>query len=98
MEAMATALPVISTHVDGQVEIMEHGSSGWLIPPHDITALADAILRLERNPIEMRRMGIAARQRMQRHFEAEHHTRQLSELLLRAGKGSSIEKRRHAYV
>jgi glycosyltransferase involved in cell wall biosynthesis len=89
MEAMASALPVISTDVDGQVEIIEDGISGWLIPPHDVGALAEAILRLARNPADARRLGAAARQRMERRFESEHHARRLAGLLAGIARGSS---------
>ena len=94
MEAMATGLPVISTHVDGQAELIEHGRSGLLISPHDTSALASAILRIARDPAEARRLGDAARQRVQRRFDAERHTRRLAGLLARVANVSATDARR----
>lgn len=84
LEAMATAMPVISTDVDGQTEIIDDGHTGWLIPPHDVVALADALLRLAQNQETAKRLGDAARQSVQRRFEAEDHTRRLADLLRQA--------------
>ena len=91
MEAMAVALPVISTHVDGQPEIIEHGRSGLLVPPHDVDALAQAMVRIARNPAEAQRLGESARQRIQRRFESERHTRRLARMLSALAQRSAGE-------
>lgn len=39
-EAMATALPVVATAVGGTPKLVEHGATGWLVPPDDEAALA----------------------------------------------------------
>lgn len=46
LEAMAHGLPVIATNVDGVPEIIEHGVTGWIIPPDDVAALTDALTNL----------------------------------------------------
>lgn len=42
MEAMALALPVVSTEVGGIRDIVSHGRTGFLVPPYDSAALAEA--------------------------------------------------------
>jgi glycosyltransferase involved in cell wall biosynthesis len=50
LEAMAAGLPVIATAVNGTPEAVEDGRTGYLVPPYDAAALADAIERLARDP------------------------------------------------
>jgi colanic acid/amylovoran biosynthesis glycosyltransferase len=50
LEAMACGLPVISTRVGGIPEVLDHGRCGWLVPPDDPAALAEAIRECLTNP------------------------------------------------
>ncbi|MDX1530247.1 MAG: glycosyltransferase family 4 protein, partial [Rhodothermales bacterium] len=61
LEAMATALPVVSTPVTGIPELIEDGVDGLLVPPHDPQALADALADVIRDPALRRRLGTRAR-------------------------------------
>jgi glycosyltransferase involved in cell wall biosynthesis len=63
LEGMAAGLPMVVTAVGGNVEAVEDGVSGVLVPPHDPAALGAAILSLARNPERRGRLGAAARQR-----------------------------------
>lgn len=49
LEAMALSRPVVASNVGGIPEMVEDGVTGLLVPPHDSTALARAILRLLRD-------------------------------------------------
>jgi glycosyltransferase involved in cell wall biosynthesis len=62
MEALASALPVITTAVGAITEQVEDGVTGFLIPPDDEQALADRTLRLVKDPALRHRMSVAARQ------------------------------------
>lgn len=68
MEAMASGMPVISTHHAGIPELVEHGVSGFLARERDPEALAAALVHLWADPNRARRMGEAGRARI----EAEH--------------------------
>ncbi len=70
IEAMAAGCPVVATRVGGVPDVVEHEVTGLLVPPRDPEALADAVLRLLRNPDERRRMGTAARARVYPRFAA----------------------------
>lgn len=71
IEAMAMKLPVVSTPVTGVVEIVEHGTSGMLVPPEDAVALADEIERLARDRAVAATFGENARQRIENRFDAD---------------------------
>jgi len=44
LEAFALARPVIATRVGGTPDVVRDGDTGWLVPPEDPPALADALL------------------------------------------------------
>lgn len=57
LEALATGRPIITTDAPGCREAVRHGDNGWLVPPRDSAALADAMLRFVRDPESIARMG-----------------------------------------
>jgi glycosyltransferase involved in cell wall biosynthesis/serine acetyltransferase len=68
LEAMASGLPVVATHVGGIPEIIDNGSSGLLVAPKDSNALAKAILQLLGNEELARRCAQSARDRAHAQF------------------------------
>jgi glycosyltransferase involved in cell wall biosynthesis len=74
LEAMACGLPVVATDVGGTGEAVEHGVTGYLVPPRDPRAAADALLELARAPDLRRALGRAARARVESGFSLEHQT------------------------
>jgi glycosyltransferase involved in cell wall biosynthesis len=62
IEAMAASLPVVATDVGGNAEAVQHGRTGFITPPEDPGALADAMIRLLEDPVAARRMGAAGKQ------------------------------------
>ncbi|HID63265.1 MAG TPA: glycosyltransferase family 1 protein [Anaerolineae bacterium] len=70
IEGMAAGKPVIATAAGGVPEIIEDGVSGILVPPKDARAMGKAILRLLSDREMARRMGLAARQRVEERFSA----------------------------
>ena len=71
LEAMAMALPVISTNVPGCREVVEHGKTGFLIPPRDVNALVKAIQQLIENPSLRKEMGQQGRKVVCKRFSTD---------------------------
>jgi glycosyltransferase involved in cell wall biosynthesis len=83
---MAAGKPVVATRVGGVPEVVVDGVTGLLVPPRNPEALADAILRLLRDPELRHRMGQAGQERVRRHFSVDQMVRRtevLYEELLR---------------
>ena len=55
--AYAFRRPVVTTAVGGLPEMVEHGATGYLVPPRDPEALASAIAELLLNPARRRQMA-----------------------------------------
>jgi glycosyltransferase involved in cell wall biosynthesis len=67
-EAMACGCPTVATDIGAYREIVEHGTSGWLVPPADPAALASAI-RMMWNDGELRaRLAAGGRERIVEKF------------------------------
>jgi len=71
LEAMAYGLPVVATPVGGIPEAVSDGVEGFLVPPGDEAALADRLRRLLDDEELRRRMGAAARAKVERCFSTE---------------------------
>ncbi len=80
LEAMATALPVLTTTVGGGAELIESGVSGLLLPPADVDVWAEAIRSLLADETRRRRMGQAARERILSNYTVDAMTRQTLEV------------------
>lgn len=79
-EAMAYALPVITSRLGGPAEIVQEGVSGELIEPGDSEQLATKILELLADRQRREKMGRAGYDRYQRCFTIEQEVRQYEEL------------------
>lgn len=77
IEAMATGRAVISTTIAGIPELIDHGSTGLLVPPEDSVRLADAIRQLLVDPERTRRMGERGRERILEEFNIRDIVAQL---------------------
>ena len=69
MEAMALGLPVIGTNIGGTIEQVAEGETGFLVPPADPAAMAEAIGKLASDHDQRRRMGVNGRQRVAKKFQ-----------------------------
>ena len=78
IEAMAASLPVVATNVGGNAEAVEDGVSGFIVPPEDIAALSDAILRMLSNPAKAEEMGASGRERVKDNFTIDAMVHQIT--------------------
>ncbi|MBC8162361.1 MAG: glycosyltransferase [Roseiflexaceae bacterium] len=76
IEAMASARAVVLTDVGGNRELVETSSNGLIVPPGDVSALANALLTLVNDAQCRVAFGKAARARVRVDFSIETITRQ----------------------
>jgi glycosyltransferase involved in cell wall biosynthesis len=68
IEALSMETPVVSTRCGGPEEIMVDGETGLLVPVKDPDAMADAIVKLLKNPELARGLGIRGRAHVSTQF------------------------------
>jgi glycosyltransferase involved in cell wall biosynthesis len=68
LEAMAAECPVVATRVGGNVELVEEGVTGYLVPSENSQLLAERVIDLLRNKEEARRFGHRGRERVREKF------------------------------
>jgi glycosyltransferase involved in cell wall biosynthesis len=78
MEAMAMEIPCLATWITGVPELIRHGIDGWLIPPGNEAELTAAIARLMDQADLRKRLGAAARARIQEKYELSANVRRLA--------------------
>jgi glycosyltransferase involved in cell wall biosynthesis len=84
LEAMVCERPVVATWAGGIPEIVRHGETGLLVPPHDERAMAEAILTLLGDPALCAQLARAGRARALDEFSVDR---------LVAGTAAVYEKR-----
>jgi len=80
IEAMAVGVPVVATRVGGIPDVVADGETGLLVPARDETALADALLKLLRDPARRQAYGQAARRSMDERFDVKAMVRAIDRL------------------
>ena len=76
LEGLAIGIPLVATTVGGNPEVIVPGENGYLVPPKDEAALADAILRVKAGgPAFARGVREQGRARFERAFSEQAMTR-----------------------
>lgn len=81
-EAMAAGRAVITTDVPGCRQTVEHGVNGFLVPPRNPQALAEAMLRFIEEPELIQSMGKASQRIAQERFDVHKVNDRLMAVLL----------------
>jgi glycosyltransferase involved in cell wall biosynthesis len=99
LEAMAAGLPVIASDVGAIGELL--GGSGELVAPGDVDGLTAALRRLA-DPEHRRRLGAAARERVDESYDSARQTPRLLALLREAAQAPGgvgrLRMRRRTFV
>jgi glycosyltransferase involved in cell wall biosynthesis len=80
LEAMSYAKPAIASNAGGITDIVTDGENGYLVPPGDASALADAIVTLATDQSSSKRMGLRAKQTVDEKFSWNRIVNQLAAL------------------
>ena len=75
LEAMASGTPVVAFDLPGLRDVIDHGSSGFLIPQGDTEAFGLAVRRLLEDPQLAQQVGVAGRAVVASRFDARVMTR-----------------------
>ena len=78
---MAVGLPIVSTDVPGCRETVVEGRNGFLVPPRDPRALAEAMRHFLEHPEDILSMGVESRKLAEERFDVYIQNRKLLNFL-----------------
>jgi len=84
MEAMSLRKPAVVTDIGGIPEVVEHGQTGLIVPSRDVDQMAQALLRLIREPALADQFASAALQRYEETLAPEQMARRIEQVLIQA--------------
>jgi len=71
LESMASGIPVVATNVGGNPEAIIDGKTGFLAPPANASAIADAVVRILTDKTLAKSMGLCAKKHVEENFSME---------------------------
>jgi glycosyltransferase involved in cell wall biosynthesis len=80
LEYLAAGLPVVATALGGNLEVIQDGVTGLLVPPQDPAALATALERLLGDDAFAKRLGAAGREHVTANFSFERLVAEVDKL------------------
>jgi glycosyltransferase involved in cell wall biosynthesis len=81
LEAMASALPIVSTNVDGIPELINHLDDGYLYTPGDTCQMIQGVVNMLENPSRASAFGSHARMKYISSFSKGHHAMRMLAIL-----------------
>ncbi|MGR3173252.1 MAG: glycosyltransferase family 4 protein [Candidatus Scalindua sp.] len=75
IEAMAMGKPVVATRSGGAIEVVDQGVTGFLVPPDDVKAMSESIIKLVQDKNAANEMGNAGRTRVEKLFSIEKNVK-----------------------
>jgi L-malate glycosyltransferase len=91
LDAMACGKPIVATTAGGIPEVVEHGVSGFLVPPRDPERLAQALVTLLKDAEKRQALGSAALARVRERFSAERMVQETLRVYQRVGQRPHAE-------
>lgn len=91
VEAMLCGRPVVAAEAGGVVELVEHGRTGWLVPPREPTLLAEVITNCRHQPLYAATIANQARDTASQRFHLNAINQQITQLLPRTVQFNSFE-------
>ncbi len=80
LEGMALEKPVVSTNAGGAKEVVQHGITGMLVPPHNPDAIARSVIELIEDENRLADLGRAGRKRVEQYFDLDTNVKKLEHL------------------
>lgn len=80
MEAMLFGKPVVATNVGGVPEVVVDGVTGKVVPPRDLSALADAVVEMLSSPEIMAEYGTRGRKKVLEEFSPQVRANRMMEI------------------
>ena len=80
LEAMALGVPCVAFRLGGIPEVVLDGETGILVPPRDVHAFGDALVRLATDAPLRLKLGAAGRARVAASFTAERYAQAMADL------------------
>ena len=93
IEAMASGVPVVGTRIGAVPDLVRDGIDGRVVEPGDVTALADALEGLARDPEARTRMSASIRTRAEDEHSLDSLARQLERLYTAVLTGGAAVRR-----
>jgi glycosyltransferase involved in cell wall biosynthesis len=78
IEAQAASKPVVSTNVGGVADVVLRNQTGFITPPGDIEAFAEALLQLSENENKRQEFGLAGQYYVKERFSYQRLVRDMS--------------------
>jgi len=80
LESYYCEIPVVASYVDGNIDIVEEGVSGFLLEPFDVEGYKKKILILLRNPDLRKKMGLKGKEKIKGDFNIKIMVKKIEEL------------------
>lgn len=71
LEAQSWGIPCVVSDIPGNTAIVEDGVNGLVVPVDDSNELASAVIKLYRDTVLRKKIGIIARKRMEEHYDLD---------------------------
>jgi glycosyltransferase involved in cell wall biosynthesis len=81
VEAMAQKKPVIAFDIKSSAEVVDDGTSGYLVPRGDVEAMADRVIKLAKNRKLREEFGNRGLQKVEQHFTINNTIEEVRDFL-----------------